>query len=253
VDLGLKDRVVLVTGAGQGLGEALGLAFAREGARVAFHYLSSAEGAQRSAAVARGLGVKAQAYRADVRDRSAVDRLVASIEQDLGPLDVLVSNHAYTARQEFLESTPEDWRPQLEVTVTGMMHICQAALRRMVIRQSGSIVIVTGDSGRVGESKLAVTAAARAGAIGFGKSLAKEMARFGIRVNMVSLGLLETPSLDRHLGRDPALLERVLRQYPLGRLGGVDDVVPMVLLLASDRASWVTGQVVSINGGYSMV
>jgi 3-oxoacyl-[acyl-carrier protein] reductase len=250
MDLGLKDRVVLVTGAGQGLGEAIGLGFAREGARVAFHRFSSVGGAHRAA---RELGVRSGAYQADVRDRAAVDSMVEAVERDLGPLDVLVSNHAHTARSDFLRSRPEEWRPQVDVTIVGLMHVCQSVLERMTERKSGTIVVVTGDSGRVGESKLAVTAAGRAAAIGFSKSLAREMARYAIRVNVVSLGLVRTPSFARHIPNDPETLERVLKLYPLGRLGEMEDVVPMVLLLASERASWITGQVVSINGGYSMV
>lgn len=250
MDLCLKDRVVLVTGAGQGLGEAMGLGFAREGAGVAFHYFSSAAGAHQAA---RELGVRSGAYRADVRDRSAVDAMVEAIERDLGPLDVLVSNHAYTARSDFLRSRPEEWRPQVDVTIVGLMHVCQSVLSRMAERKRGSVVVVTGDSGRVGESKLAVTAAGRAAAIGFSKSLAREMARYGIRVNVVSLGLVKTPSFARHISNDPETLERVINLYPLRRLGEMEDVVPMVMLLASERASWITGQVISINGGYSMV
>ena len=113
---------------------------------------------------------------------------------------------------------------------------------------------VMGDSGRVGESRLTVTAAARGSMIGFTKSLAKEFARYGVRANCVSLGLVRSERFDHHTGdADDERMQRILAAYPLRRLGRPDDVAPMVLLLASDRCSWVTGQVVSVNGGYAMV
>ena len=121
MDLGLRDQVVLVTGAGQGLGRAIGLAFAREGARVAFHYHASADGATAAAAEATALGVKAMAIGADLRSDDAVAAAVAAIERTLGPIAVLVNNAAATRRQRFLDSQPDDWVAQVDVTVTGTM------------------------------------------------------------------------------------------------------------------------------------
>lgn len=253
MDLGLKNRVVLVTGAGQGLGEAIGLGFADEGASVAFHYFSSSSHAEHGVRAAQERGVRAAAYQADVRDRGAVDAMIESIEHDLGPIDVVVSNAAFTHREDFLESTPDDWQPQLDVTIKGMLNVAQAVVKRMIERKRGSFVVLTGDSGRVGESRMVVTGATRAAAIGFAKSFAKEFARFNIRANVVALGLIKTPSFARHIPNDPEMLARVTKMYPLRRLGEMEDAVPTVLLLASDRASWITGQVVSVNGGYSMV
>lgn len=251
MDLKLKDRVVLVTGAGQGVGRVIGEAFAKEGAHVAFHYHRSAEGAEAGAGAARAMGVKAKAYRASLDDRPAIDAMVASIEGDLGPIDILVNNAAHTAQQYFMDSSEEDWKPRIAVTVIGLMHVCQSVMKGMSARKRGAIVTMAGDSGRVGEARLSVTAATRAAAIAFSKSMAREMAKFSIRVNVVSLGLVKTPNFDQH--SDPAQLERVTKMYPLRRLGEMEDVPPMVLLLASERCSWITGQVVSINGGYSMV
>lgn len=253
MDLALRDQVVLVTGAGQGLGRAIGLAFAREGAHVAFHYHSSADGAEDAAGQARGLGVKAIAAAADLRDDAAVARAVDLVERELGPIAVLVNNAAATRRQPFLESASADWAAQIDVTVAGTLRITQAVARKMAARRTGSIVNLMGDSGRVGESGLLVTAAARASAIGLTKSLAKELARHGIRANCVSLALVQTEHLSEHAGRvADERMQRVLAQYPLRRLGRPDDVTPMILLLASPLSSWTTGQVVSVNGGYAM-
>jgi NAD(P)-dependent dehydrogenase (short-subunit alcohol dehydrogenase family) len=253
MDLRLAGTTVLVTGAGQGLGRALGLAFAHEGAHVAFHYNTSAEGAEKAAADAAELGVRALAVGGDLRDAAAVEALVGRTERELGPIGVLVNNAAATKMQRFLESTPADWAPQIDVTVTGTLQVTHAVARRMAERKAGAIVNLMGDSGRVGESGLLVTATARATTVGLTRSLAKELARFGIRANAVSLALVQTESFDAHSGGpDEERMRKILAQYPLRRLGRPEDVTPMVLLLASPLSSWTTGQVVSVNGGYAM-
>jgi len=254
MDLGLRDKVVLVTGAGQGLGRAIALAFAREGAHVAFHHLSSAKGAQAAAAEARALGVKAMVIGADLRADDAVAAAVERVEHELGAIDVLVNNAAVTQRKPFLESTAGDWAPQVDVIVTGTLRVTHAVAGRMATRRSGAIVNLMGDSGRVGESGLLVTATARAAPVGLTKSLAKELARYGIRANCVSIALVQTDHLEAHAGgTDEERLKKLVAQYPLRRLGRPDDVTPMILLLASPLSSWTTGQVVSVNGGYAMV
>ena len=253
MDLKLRDRVVLVTGAGQGLGRAIALAFAGEGAHVAFHHHASAEGAEAAAAEARALGVKAMTVGADLRKDDAVADAVDRVERELGAIDVLVNNAAATQRKPFLESTSEDWAPQVDVTVTGTLRVTHAVAGRMAQRRSGAIVNLMGDSGRVGESGLLVTATARASTVGLTKSLAKEFARHGIRANCVSIALVQTDNLEAHAGgTDDERMKKLLAQYPLRRLGRPDDVIPMVLLLASPLSSWTTGQVVSVNGGYAM-
>ena len=254
MDLALRDHVVLVTGAGQGLGRSIGLAFAREGAHVAFHYHSSAPGADAAAREAQSLGVKAVAVGADLRDDTAVTEAVERVERELGPVAVLVNNAAATRRQPFLESTAADWASQVDVTVSGTLRITHAVARRMADRRAGAIVNLMGDSGRVGESGLLVTAATRASTIGLTKSLAKELARYGIRANCVSLALVQTEHLAEHAGgAADERMQKLLAQYPLRRLGRPEDVTPMILLLASPLSSWTTGQVVSVNGGYAMV
>lgn len=253
MDLQLADKTVLVTGAGQGLGRAIGLAFAQEGARVAFHYNSSAEGAQKAAAEVNAAGGAALAVGADLRDDAAVEGAVEQAESALGPICVLVNNAAATQRKPFLDTTADDWQAQVDVTVTGMLRVTQAVARRMAERDGGSIVSLLGDSGRVGESGILVTATTRSSTVGLTKSLAKELARHQIRANAVSIALVRTDSLDAHTGgSDDERMRKILAQYPLRRLGRPEDVVPMVLLLASPLSSWTTGQIISVNGGYAM-
>ncbi|MDT7656470.1 MAG: 2-hydroxycyclohexanecarboxyl-CoA dehydrogenase [Pseudonocardiales bacterium] len=255
MDLQLAGLNVLVTGAGQGLGRALGMGFAAEGANVAFHFNSSASGAEKAAAEATELGVRAIAVGGDLRSAADVAELVERTESELGPIGVLVNNAAATKVQRFLDSTPADWAPQIDVTVTGTLQLTHAVAKRMAERKAGAIVNLMGDSGRVGESGLLVTATARSTTVGLTRSLAKELARFGIRTNAVSLALVRTDNFDEHSGgadADDERTKKILAQYPLRRLGRPDDITPMVLLLASPLSSWTTGQVVSVNGGYAM-
>lgn len=254
MDLQLAGTTVLVTGAGQGLGRAIGLAFAAEGAHVAFHHHASGEGAEKAAAEAAEFGVRAIAVGGDTRDAADVASIVERTESELGPIGVLVNNSAVTRKQRFLESTPEDWAPQIDVTVTGTLQLTHAVANRMADHGGGSIVNLMGDSGRVGESGLLVTATARSTTVGLTRSLAKELARHRIRSNAVSLALVRTDNFDAHAGggAEDEQMKKVLAMYPLRRFGHPDDITPMVLLLASPLSSWTTGQVVSVNGGYAM-
>ncbi|MGC5615412.1 SDR family NAD(P)-dependent oxidoreductase [Georgenia sp. Z1491] len=254
MDLDLHGKNVLVTGAGKGLGKEIGLAFAAEGANVAFHFGSSSAGAEEAAEEARSAGVRALAVGCDVRDGEAVTEAVATVRRELGPIDILVNNAALAVSQPFLESDEEDWLPQIDITVTGTLRMTHAVARQMVEDGTeGSILTMTGDSGRVGESRLLVTATARSTALGLTKSLAKELARHKIRANAVSIALVQTGSLAEHTGNaDEAKMKKILSAYPLRRFGRTEDITPTVLLLSSPRSSWTTGQILSVNGGYSM-
>jgi NAD(P)-dependent dehydrogenase (short-subunit alcohol dehydrogenase family) len=254
MDLRLGGTTVLVTGGGQGLGRAIGTAFAAEGADVAFAYHASAAGAEAAAAEARALGGRALAVPLDLRSRPSVEAAAGRVLAELGPIGVLVNNAAATQSKPFFETTEDDWAPQIDVTVAGTLRICHVVGQQMAANGGGAIVNLMGDSGRVGESRLLATAATRASTIGLTKSLAKELARHGIRANAVSIALVRTDNLEAHTGQaDDERMARIRALYPLGRLGHPDDVTPMILLLASPLSSWTTGQVISVNGGYSMV
>jgi NAD(P)-dependent dehydrogenase (short-subunit alcohol dehydrogenase family) len=264
MDLGLQNQVVLVTGAGQGLGREIGLAFAREGAHVAFHYRSSGSGAEEAAAEAGRLTGAAMVVQADIRSDDEVAAMVSAVESQLGPIGVLVNNAAATGAKPFLNTTADDWRFQVDVTVTGTLRVTHGMVDRSTSGShppspgAGAIVSLMGDSGRVGESGLSVTAATRASTMALTKSLAKELARYGIRANCVSIGLVQTDRFDEHAGLsgagapDEERMRKILAQYPLRRLGRPADVAPLVLLLASPLSGWTTGQVISVNGGYAM-
>jgi len=250
MDVGLNGRVALVTGAGRGVGREIAASLAREGARVAVNYRSSAADAESLVAEITAAGGQAKAYAADVADFAAVTAMVDAIVRDFGGLDILINNAGLALRQRFVETRPADWKSQIDACLYGAIHCCHAAAPHLEAAKNGRIVAVIGDSSRVGESGLAIVAAARAGVVALMKSLAREFGRSGTTCNTISLGLVET---DHDKDWVEANREKLVKLYPVRRLGQATDVAPMVTLLASPHSGWITGQVLSISGGYSMV
>jgi 3-oxoacyl-[acyl-carrier protein] reductase len=250
MDLALKGRVALVTGGASGVGREVALALAAEGAAVAVNYRRSEEDAAAVVGAIEAAGGRAMALRADVADLAAVEAMVSEVAATFGGLDILVNNAGLALRRPFREQTPEDWRRQIDACLMGAIHLCHAAAPHLEKSGHGRVIGVVGDSSRVGESGLSVVAAARAGVIALVKSLAREWGRFGTTANVVSLGLIET---DHDRAWVEANRERLVKLYPTRRLGQPTDVAPIVALLASDHGAWITGQVLSVSGGYSMV
>jgi len=250
MDLGLKGKIVLVTGAASGVGREIALCLAAEGAGVALNYRSSSAAAEAIVGEVKAKGGNAKAYQADVADFAAVKAMTDAVVKDFGGLNILINNAGLAKRQRFVETTPEDWHSQIDASLYGAIHCCHAAAAHLEAGKNGRIVSVIGDSSRVGESGLAIVAAARAGVIGLMKSLAREFGRSGTTANTVSLGLVETAH-DKDWVE--ANREKLIKFYPVRRLGLPDDVAPMVAMLASPHGGWITGQVLSISGGYSMV
>lgn len=251
MNLGLENKVALVTGGARDTGRAVALALAAEGATVAINYNHSRDAADGLVAEIRKSGGKAEAYAADVTDYAAVQAMVKAIVGDSGGIDVLVNNAGYVEMKRFLQTTPEEWRRQIDVGLYGVIHCCHAVAPHMVERKGGRIVMLAGDSARVGEVGLSITAASRGGVLSLTKSLAKELGPAGITVNAIALGLVETSHSNKEWLQ--ANMEKIVRNYPTRRIGRTSDVAPMITFLASDAASWVTGQIISVSGGYSMV
>ncbi|HVI15239.1 MAG TPA: SDR family oxidoreductase [Pseudolabrys sp.] len=250
MDFGLKGKVVLVTGAARGVGREIALSLAAEGANVAINYRNSGKEAESLVSEIMAKGVKAKAFKADVADFAAVKAMVDEVVQDFGGLNILINNAGIAQRQRFVETKPDDWHRQIDACLYGAIHCCYAAAPHLEAAKNGRIVSVIGDSSRVGESGLAIVAAARAGVVALMKSLAREFGRSGTTANTVSLGLVETAH-DRDWVE--ANREKLVKLYPVRRLGQAGDVAPMVTLLVSPHGGWITGQVISISGGFSMV
>lgn len=248
----LKGKVALVTGAARDVGAEIARTLAALGATVAVNYQSSATDAQNVVDQIEKAGGKAKAYAADVADFAAVKSMVDDIVADHGCIDIVVNNAGVAMRARFLETTPAQWQKHLDVGLLAAVNTSHAALPFMIdAGKGGRIISIGGDSSRIGEANLSMAAAARAGTIALMKSLAREVGRYDITANALTLGMIQSAH------SDPAWLEanmpKMVKNYPLRRIGQPDDVAPMVAFLAGDGARWITGQVISVNGGFAMV
>lgn len=263
MDLGLKGRRAMVTGAGSGIGRAIALALAAEGVRVAVNDVDAGGVAQ---TVAQALDAGGEAVPAvfDISTLAAVERGVAdAAEATGGALDVLVNNAAVlAAHAPFLETDPADWRREIDVILFGTLHCSRAVLPGMVAAGGGKIVNVVTDAARVGQEREVTYSAAKGGVIAFTRSIAREVGPSGINVNAVSPAATNSPMRQKALAAIEAkigaekLAEReakVRRAYPMRRIGEPEDIAATVVFLCSAPARHITGQVLSVNGGYAMV
>ncbi|MDP2663416.1 MAG: SDR family oxidoreductase, partial [Dehalococcoidia bacterium] len=221
----------------------------REGADVVVHYHAHGQEAEEVAREAASHGVRTLTYQADVSQGDQVEAMVQKALAELGHLDILVNNAGYSTMQSFTETTREDWDKTIYPSLYGPLNCCRAVIEHMIKQGWGRIVSVVSDAARAGQSKMALNSAARAAVIALMKSLAREYGRNGITCNAVALGWVRTPAQAAYLDQWGS---EVVKFYPLRRLGVPEDVAPAVVFLASDAASWITGQVLAINGGYSM-
>ncbi len=251
----LRGKTALVTGGGRGIGRAIALGLAGEGAQVAVVDIlkDNAESVRREI---EACGVKGLALGADLTRRAEVTRAVEEAVVQWGQLDVLVNNAGWDKLEPFLDSEEETWDRIIGINFKAMLYVCKAVLPHMVQRGAGKVINIASDAGRVGSMGEAVYAGTKGAIIAFSKTLAREMARHRITVNVVCPGLTETPLLQGIRLQSPKserVIDAVTRAIPLGRVGQPEDVAGAVVYLASPAADYVTGQTLSVSGGLTMV
>jgi 3-oxoacyl-[acyl-carrier protein] reductase len=242
----LEGKTALVTGASRGIGRAIALRFAEEGANVAFTFLSSVEKGQALEAELAAKGVKAKGYRSDASDHKAAEELVNAVIKDLGGLDVLVNNAGITKDGLLMRMSEEQWDTVITVNLKSVFNLTKAATRHLMKQKTGSIINLTSVVGLRGNAGQANYAASKAGIIGFTKSVALELGSRNIRSNAIAPGFIETEMTGE---LDAKVVEEWKQGIPLKRAGTADDVANCAVFLASDRTAYITGQVLQVDGG----
>ncbi|MCX7891969.1 MAG: 3-oxoacyl-ACP reductase FabG [Burkholderiales bacterium] len=247
--MSLKDKVAVVTGAASGIGAAVAGKLAAAGAVVVVADVQAEKGEARAAEL-RAAGHRAEFMRVDMTDAASIAAFAAAVQARLGPVDVLVNGAGWGTTHPFWEGTPELWDRIIALNFVGPMRLTKALLPEMMKRASGKIVNIASDAGRVGSLGETVYSGAKGGLIAFTKSLARETARYGINVNCVCPGPTDTPLM---AAVPEKVTEALKKAIPFRRLGRPEEVADAVVFFAGDTASYVTGQVLSVSGGLTMV
>jgi NAD(P)-dependent dehydrogenase (short-subunit alcohol dehydrogenase family) len=268
MDLQLQGKVALVTGGGRGVGRGICLRLAEEGAKVVVNDYHE-QRAQRVAAEIRERGGQALPVRADITDLAQVRAMVQAAEETFGAVDILVNNAGIPTRdpgtevkgsgwEDFALTSPESWRSIIDLNVYGTMNCTHSVLTPMIERRQGKIISIMSEAGRLGEAKLAAYSGAKAAILGFSKAVAREVGKHCINVNVVALGAIDAKEISFEQ-LDDATRERVsklFKAYPIGRglqrLSRASDIADAVAFLASERAQYITGQVLGLSGGFAM-
>ncbi|MCT7964046.1 3-oxoacyl-[acyl-carrier-protein] reductase [Laspinema sp. D1] len=244
----LRDRVAVVTGASRGIGRAIAIALAAEGAKIAVNYSSNSTAADQLVEEITAAGGEATALQADISNVDSVDTLIKTVSDQWGRIDILVNNAGITRDTLLLRMKPEDWQAVIDTNLTGVF-LCTRAVSKLMLKQkSGRIINIASVAGQMGNPGQANYSAAKAGVIGFTKTVAKELASRGITVNAVAPGFIATD-----MTKDLKGGEEILKFIPLARYGEPEEVAGLVRFLAADpAAAYITGQTINVDGGMVM-
>lgn len=246
MDLGLKGKTAIVTGGASGLGRETSHYLVREGARVVVADVNG-DNIKKVVKELSDLGGQAEGVEMDVRRYEDNERMAKTAIDKFGRIDVLLAGAGIADGRFFLDTQPSDWDRMIDINIKGVLNSNRAVAPYMVEQKKGSIINIASEAGKVGEKRMVVYSATKGAVIGFTKALSVELGRFNIRVNAVCPGVTMTPMT---AGYTPEQLERSSKFYPMGRLGQPADIASMITFLASDQTTWVTGQAISVSGGF---
>lgn len=245
----LKNKIAIISGASRGIGRAIALELAKEGCHISFSYLKSAVEAKKLEEEIKKLGSKVKPFQVDIKDFAAVTDWVNKTKEVFGGLDIVINNAGIIKDKALALMAPEDWLEVINTNLIGTINLSRAAIITLVKQKAGNIVNITSVSGITGLPRQTNYSASKAGIIGFTKALAKEVAAYNIRVNAIAPGFIETEMLG-DLKED--FKNKLLEKIPLARLGKAEEVAKVVKFLVSDRAGYITGQTIVLDGGLSI-
>ncbi|NLY67925.1 MAG: 3-oxoacyl-[acyl-carrier-protein] reductase [Tissierellia bacterium] len=247
--MSLTGKNALVTGASRGIGRAIAVELAKNGANIAISYVNNKDKADEVVNEIKGYGVKAIAVKADVSKEEEVLNMVKIVKESIGSIDILVNNAGINRDNLLMRMSTEDWDKVIDTNLKGTYLCSKALIRDMIKKKSGKIINIASVAGVAGNFGQTNYSASKAGVIGFTKSLAKEVASRGINVNAIAPGLIET---DMTLALKEDIRDSLVKNIPMGRLGTVQDIANIVIFLASEKSNYITGQVINVDGGMIM-
>jgi 3-oxoacyl-[acyl-carrier protein] reductase len=248
----LKDKVALVTGSSRGVGKAVALGFAQQGANVVINYTSNENAANEAVDAIQAMGSKAIAVKADVAQKGDVEDLVGATVETFGKIDILVNNAGFTRPALLLKMTEDQWDQVVDIHLKGAFLCSQAAGLHMKEQNSGKIINVMSVAGLVGTVGQVNYSAAKGGILSMTKSLARELARYNVCCNVISLGIVATDMTEK-IRSDEKLRDIYMNRILLKRFAEPDDISPAFVFLASDESNYITGQLLCVDGGYGMI
>lgn len=246
----LKDKTVIISGATRGIGRAIAVELAREGANISFSFKKSDLQAKQLEKEIKDIGASVKSFKTDIRDFAAVKSWVEQTREVFGTLDIVINNAGIINDKALALMDPEDWHDVINTNLDGTFNLTRASIITLIKQKSGTIINITSVSGIVGVSRQTNYSASKAGIIGFTKSLAKEVAPYNIKVNAIAPGFIETDMLN---DLKEEYLAELTKQIPFKRFGSPQDVAKVVKFLVSEDAHYITGQTIAIDGGMSMV
>ena len=248
----LKDKIALVTGSSRGVGRSVALGFAKQGANLVVNYTSNENAANEVVETIQSMGSKAIAVKADVAQKAEAENLVNSAIDTFGRLDILVNNAGFTRPSMMIKMTEDQWDQVVDIHLKGAFLCAQAAGLHMKEQKSGKIINVTSVAGIVGTVGQINYSAAKGGIISMTKSIARELARYNVCANVISLGIVATDMTEK-IRSDEKLKEIYMNRILLKRFAEADDIAPAFVFLASDESNYITGQLLCVDGGYGMI